>query len=436
MPSFLPIDPDSDFSIHNIPFGVFSTAESAEKRCGTRIGDTVVDLRELCRGKAFDEVSGFNSSVFEQSTLNDFAAQPLEIRRAVRSHIQALFTLGASQSLEHNKELLDKATYDADEVKMHLPVRVGDYTDFCASEYHTANAGRLMKVPGPPLPPAWNHLPIGYHGRASSIVISGTPITRPRGLRPPAPGSTTGPTFGPTASLDMEYEMAAIVGGQGNQLGESLSTGDVMENIFGLAIMNDWSAREIQGFEMIPLGPFNGKNFGTTVSPWIVTLDALQPFKTNLPQRENVPPMASYLHEADAKPTFDIELDMTVVGEFILAAAGEDEPTHVMHSNLKHLAYSFGQMLAHHTVSGCPMQAGDMLGSGTISGPEPKSLACLLEITERGTKPFRTSGGQERVWLQDGDRVDMTAVAKRTVGGENGNVGFGVCSGVVKPALV
>ncbi|KAI5450884.1 hypothetical protein NCC49_002625 [Naganishia albida] len=428
MPSFIPIDHDSDFSIHNIPFGIFSAKDSTEKRCATRIGDTVVDLRELARKGVFDGIEGFAESWFEQSTLNDFAAQSLTCRRAVRSRIQAIFTSGIKESLEGKKDVLKSALHNAKDVELHLPVRVGDYTDFCASEYHTANAGRLMKVPGPPLPPAWNHLPIGYHGRASSVVVSGTPITRPRGLRPPAPGTTSGPTFGPTMSLDMEYEMAAIVGGRGNELGESLGTGDVMENVFGLTIMNDWSAREIQGFEMIPLGPFNGKNFGTTVSPWVVTLDALQPFKTELPHRENVPEMAAYLREEDTRPTFDVELDMTIT------AAGEDEPTHVMRSNLKHLAYSFGQMLAHHTITGCPMQAGDMLGSGTISGPEPKSLACLLEITERGSKPFKTTGGQERVWLQDGDRVDMIAVAKRIVDGENANVGFGICSGVIKPA--
>ncbi|GHJ83663.1 hypothetical protein NliqN6_0065 [Naganishia liquefaciens] len=427
MPSFIPIDSDSDFSIHNIPFGVFSQ-QGGEKRCATRIGDTVVDLRQLARKGAFDGVEGFSASWFEQTTLNDFASQPLSTRRAVRLHIQDLFTPDTNVSLEGKKDLLNTALFDANTVDLHLPVRVGDYTDFCASEYHTTNAGRLMKVPGPPLPPAWNYLPIGYHGRASSVVVSGTPITRPRGMRPPAPSSNSGPSFGPTASLDMEYEMAAIVGGKGNALGETLGTGDVMENIFGLAIMNDWSAREIQGFEMTPLGPFNGKNFGTTVSPWIVTLDALLPFKTGLPPREGIPEMAKYLQEDDDQPTFDIDLDMSIT------ASGEEKPTHVMRSNLKHLAYSFGQMLAHHTVSGCPMQAGDMLGSGTISGPEPNSLACLLEITERGSKPFKTSGGQERVWLQDGDRVDMTAVAKRTVDGENANVGFGNCSGVIKPA--
>ncbi|KAM0756325.1 fumarylacetoacetase [Meredithblackwellia eburnea MCA 4105] len=422
MTSFVHIPQGSHFSLRNVPFGVASFGSTGPRIPVTAIGDQVVDLRSLAEAGLFSDVEGAPKDIFHQATLNEVAALPRKVRSAVRERIQSLLTAGSS--LEKDEELRKKSIRPQNEATMHLPVAIQDYTDFCASEQHTKNCAKLIETNSPPLPPSWIHLPIGYHGRASSVVVSGTPIKRPLGVVP----TPNGPIFGPCRALDYELEMAAVLGGKPNALGTRLTPEDVEENVFGVVIMNDWSARDIQGFEMIPLGPFNGKNFGTTISPWIVTLDALRPFKTGLPprpQEANGIPQLSYLVEKDQKSTFDIRLEVQ------LKPKG-GEPTTTSTSNLRYLTYSFGQMLAHQTVGGCPITPGDLLGSGTVTGPNPKAQeGSLLELSMRGKEPFTLKDGKTRTFVEDGDTIILIAVA----GDESeGLVGFGSAVGEVLPA--
>lgn len=321
-------------------------------------------------------------------------------------------------TLRDNANLREKALLLMSEVEMLLPVLIGDYTDFFSSMHHTKNCGTIFRGPENPILQNWFHLPVAYHGRASSVVISGTDIIRPRGQAHPVGNSP--PYFGPSQKLDFELEMAVIVG-PGNELGKPVDIDKAKDHIFGLVLMNDWSARDIQSWEYVPLGPFLGKNFGTTISPWIVTLDALEPFACNAPKQEPEP--LPYLTE-NKHVNYDIPLEVW------LKPAGDTPPSIVTRSNLKHIYWTVTQQLAHHTINGCNLRPGDLLGTGTISGPDPESLGCLLELTWNAQKAI-TLDGIERKFLEDGDEVIFTGCCK----GKDYNVGFGSCTGKILPAI-
>ncbi|HEX7070921.1 MAG TPA: fumarylacetoacetase, partial [Rhodothermales bacterium] len=310
--------------------------------------------------------------------------------------------------------LLEQVLVPRSQVEMLLPVAIGDYTDFYASREHATNVGSMFRGPENALMPNWLHLPVAYHGRSSSVVISGTPIHRPNGQRRSGDGS---PEFGPTTQLDFELEVGAIVG-TGNALGTAIPVGRALDHVFGLVLVNDWSARDIQAWEYQPLGPFLGKNFATTISPWVVPLEALAPFRRSAPPPDPEP--LPYLRDA-AGSTFDLHLE---VG---LQPAETAEETAVCRSNHRHLYWTLAQQVAHHTVNGCNLRPGDLLASGTISGPEPESRGCLLELTWRGTQPLTLRSGGTRTFLADGDTVTMRGWAQ----GDGYRVGFGECTGQI-----
>ncbi|RWR96023.1 fumarylacetoacetase-like protein [Cinnamomum micranthum f. kanehirae] len=315
--------------------------------------------------------------------------------KEARSTIQKLLS-AEDPKLRDDKSLREKSLLPMEKVQMLLPAKVGDYTDFFSSMHHAKNCGTIFRGPENPIPQNWFHLPIAYHGRASSIVISGTDIIRPRGQGPPIGNSP--PYFGPSQKLDFELEMAAVVG-PGNDLGKPVDVNRAEDHIFGLVLMNDWSARDIQAWEYVPLGPFLGKSFGTTLSPWIVTLDALEPFACDAPKQVRIKP------------------------------AGQKQSSVVTRSNFNHLYWTLTQQVAHHTINGCNLRPGDLLGTGTISGPDPESFGCLLELTWNGQKPLSLNASV-RKFLEDGDEITFTGCCK----GNGYNVGFGTCSGKILPA--
>lgn len=336
--------------------------------------------------------------------------------KEARATIQRL--LSSTESLlRDNASLRQEALVPMDKVQMLLPMAIGDYTDFFSSLHHAKNCGTIFRGPQDPIVPHWFHLPIAYHGRASSIVISGTDIIRPRGQGHPSGNST--PCFGPSRKLDFELEMAAVVG-PGNKLGVPVDVNKAADHIFGIVLMNDWSARDIQAWEYVPLGPFLGKSFGTSISPWIVTLDALEPFACDAPAQDPHP--LPYLAEKISK-NYDINLEVHI------KPAGQEHSYVVTRSNFNHLYWTLTQQLAHHTVGGCNLRPGDLLGTGTISGPEPESLGCLLELTWNGQKPLSLDGNSRR-FLEDGDEVIFTGWSK----GNGFTVGFGKCSGKIVPS--
>lgn len=335
--------------------------------------------------------------------------------KEARATIQKLLS-ESEPTLRDNTNLKQKALIPMSKVEMLVPMTIGDYTDFFSSMHHAKNCGIMFRGPENAINLNWYYLPIAYHGRASSVVISGTDIVRPRGQGPPSGNSP--PYFGPSRKLDFELEMAAVVG-PGNELGKPIDVNNAADHIFGLVLLNDWSARDIQGWEYVPLGPFLGKSFGTTISPWIVTLDALGPFACDAPKQD--PPPMPYLTEKTSN-NYDIQLEVQ------LKPAGQD-PCVVTKSNFRHLYWTVTQQLAHHTINGCNLRPGDLLGTGTISGPEPDSLGCLLEQTWNGQKPLSLNG-TSRTFLEDGDEVIFTGVCK----GNGYNVGFGTCSGKILPS--
>lgn len=394
---------DSCFPIENLPFGVVSTSDGPY--CATRIGDYVIDLSMLEAQGLFPSLP---STAFSQSTLNDFISMGQSVWRHVRSTLQDLYH-------SEDEALLDACTPASEIEQYHLPVQIGDYTDFYASKEHATNVGTMFRGPENALNPNWVHMPIGYHGRASSIVPSGTDIIRPCGQIKPKEGP---PFFGPTEKLDFELEMAFIVGKE-NQHGHPIPIHEAKSHIFGLVLMNDWSARDIQAWEYVPLGPFLGKNFATTISPWIVTLDALEPFLAPKPAQQPSP--LPYLQEPLDQPTnYDISLQVSI-GSHILCS-----------SNFKFMYWSIFQQLAHHTATGCNMRVGDLCGSGTISGQDPGSYGSLLELSWNGTKPITLPDGTTRSFLQDYDIVVMTGVC---ITPDGLKIGFGECGGQILPAL-
>ncbi|XP_075488478.1 fumarylacetoacetase-like [Primulina tabacum] len=411
--SFVQVQPDSHFPIQNLPFGVFQREPSSEPRPGVAIGDYVLDLSIISSAGLFDGKFLKNSDCFNQPNLNKFLGLGRPAWREARATLQKLLSADEPK-LRDNGIIKQKALVPMDKVQMLLPIAIGDYTDFFASKHHAKNCGLIFRGPENPINPNWFHIPIAYHGRASSIVISGTDIIRPRGQGYPT--GNYAPYFGPSRKLDFELEMAAVVG-PGNGLGKLIDINEAADHIFGLVLMNDWSARDIQAWEYVPLGPFLGKSFGTTISPWIVTLDALEPFAIDAPEQN--PPPLPYLTEKKSK-NYDISLQVSIT------PAGQEETCIVTRSNFKNLYWTITQQLAHHTINGCNLRPGDIFGTGTISGPEPESYGCLLELTWNGQKPL-SLGGATRTFLEDGDEVIFTGCCK----GEGYSVGFGMCSGKI-----
>ncbi|XP_071725146.1 fumarylacetoacetase [Rutidosis leptorrhynchoides] len=415
--TFVQVKPDSHFSIHNLPFGIFKHAGNATPMPGVAIGDYVLDLSAIHSAGLFPGPLLSDSDCFHQPNLNKFLELGRPAWKEARAILQKLLSSDET-ALQNNASLRQKALLPMDEVEMLLPIAIGDYTDFFSSMHHAKNCGTIFRGPQNPITPNWFHLPIAYHGRASSVVISGTDIIRPRGQCHPAGDSP--PYFGPTKKLDFELEMAAVVG-PGNDFGKPIDVNEAADHIFGVVLMNDWSARDIQAWEYVPLGPFLGKSFGTTVSPWIVTLDALEPFACDAPTQ--IPQPLPYLTEKISK-NYDISLEVRV------KPAGQEDSFTVTKSNFSHLYWTLTQQLAHHTVNGCNLRPGDLLGTGTISGPEPDSLGCLLELTWNGAKEL-SLGKITRKFLEDGDEVIISGCCK----GNGYNVGFGTCSGKILPSL-
>lgn len=407
----LSVTPDSDFSIHNIPFGIYSD-DSVQHRACSAIGDYIIDLYELESADVFD----LNRSVFLQPYLNDFIALGKKVTNGVRLKIQDLLSSDNSKLVTDEK--LFKAVFKRQSaVKMLMPVKVGDYTDFYSSIDHATNVGTMFRDPSNALLPNWKHLPVGYHGRASSICVSGHSFHRPKGQQKPADVEL--PVFGPSKLLDIELETAFIIGKSTN-MGESVTTENADDYIFGMVLFNDWSARDIQTWEYVPLGPFLAKNFASTVSPWIVTLEALEPFRVK--GYEQNPTLLPYLQYRGQK-NLDIALEV-----YLTPQGGE--ATKICTSNYKYMYYTMEQQLAHHTVNGCNINIGDMMASGTISGPEPHEFGSMLELTWRGTKPIKLKDGSERKFVNDFDTITIKGACER----DGIRVGFGECKATLLPA--
>ena len=414
MKSFINYNESSDFSIHNIPFGV-GVFNKEYIACATRIGDQIVDLATLYDFGYFDDIDGLSENVFEAYTLNEFIELGKPVTNAVRLKIQQLLLEGSS--LANDEKTIEECFFDADDVKMMMPVHVQNYTDFYSSMDHAINVGKMFRDPANALLPNWKHLPVGYHGRASSIVVTGTEIHRPKGQMKPADADK--PVFGPCKQLDFELEMAFILN-KNTEMGDSITTSEAEDAIFGMVIFNDWSARDIQSWEYVPLGPFLGKNFGSSVSPWVVTLEALAPFKTTSPVQD--PEVLDYL-KFEGDKNYDVNLEV-----YIKPEGGSDNL--ISESNFKFMYWNMCQQLAHHTVNGCNVEVGDMYASGTISGPEPKSFGSMLELTWRGQNPITLNNGSERKFIEDNDTVTMKAFAQK----DGIRVGFGEVSGKILPA--
>ncbi|KAA0266601.1 MAG: fumarylacetoacetase [Chloroflexi bacterium] len=409
--SFIEVPPDSDFPIQNLPYGIFSTKANPSPRVGTRLGDWVIDLAFLDEEKLFGKQYGF----FADAALNRFMAAGRDVWRVIRQRLTELLSEGSASVWEEAVRV--RALTPASDVKMYLPVAIGDYTDFYASREHATNVGIMFRGKENALMPNWLHLPVGYHGRASSVVVTDTDVIRPRGQVKPKDAP---PEFTPTRQLDFELEMGFFVG-RGNELGEPISIENAREHIFGMVLLNDWSARDIQAWEYQPLGPFLAKNFATSISPWVVTMDALEPFRVHGPKQEPTP--LPYLR-ADSANGYDIHLEVT------LQSARMDVPQTISRSNMKYLYWGMDQMLAHHTVTGCNMRVGDLCGTGTISGPTEDSYGSMLELTWRGEKPIQLPSGETRTFLQDGDIVTMKGYCQ----GDGYRVGFGEVTGKILPA--
>ena len=414
--SWLEVPANSDFPIQNIPFGVFLTKENIVT-VGTRIGDFAIDLGALQQLNYFEGIE-LTDDMFMQDTLNDFISDGQKTWRLVRNRIAELFD-ATNPKLQNNAKDLDIIIFKMEDVEMQLPVLIGDYTDFYSSKEHATNVGKMFRDPENALLPNWLHIPVGYHGRSSSIVPSGIPVHRPMGQT--LPNGETTPVFGPSRSVDFELETAFITTDV-NIMGENIAVTEAEDYIFGMVLLNDWSARDIQKWEYVPLGPFLAKNFATSISPWIVTMDALEPFRTKGPKQEPTP--LPYLQQK-GKHSFDINLEVAIQPE-------NAKPTVVSHSNFKYLYWSMCQQLAHHTSNGCRVNSGDMMGSGTISGPTEDSFGSMLELTWGGKNPIKLNDLTERKFINDNDTVIMKGFC------QNGHVriGFGEVSSKLLPPFV
>lgn len=418
--SFIDIATDSDFSIHNLPYGIFSETKYAagnnNRRAGVAIGEQVLDLSVL---EAEGLLSLADGPYFDQPTLNAFIDSGRENWTKARTTIQMLLSAD-NDTLRDNADLQQKALFKQADVTMHLPVQVPGFTDFYSSKEHATNVGTMFRDPNNALLPNWTEMPVGYNGRASTVIVSGTDVIRPSGQL--KPNADDRPIFSPCKRLDFELETAFVVG-RGNNIGQPIAVDEAADHIFGMVLLNDWSARDIQKWEYVPLGPFNAKTFASEVSPWIVTMDALAPFKTSCPTQEPKP--LAYLNEKASDSSFDITLSVELLPE------NADEATVVCETNFKYMYWSMAQQLTHHTITGCKVEVGDMMGSGTISGPTPDSYGSMLEIAWNATKPVTLKGGETRSFIEDGDTVIMKGYSEK----DGIRVGFGEVRGKVLPAL-
>ena len=414
-----------DFPIANLPWGVAERPDRpGEPRIVVAIGDCALDMAEAAGFGMLEGLAPRVAAAMRQPTLNAFMALGASDWAAARAFVAGLLSSGPRSIERHARR--DAVLVDRGSLRMRLPAKIGDYTDFYASEHHATNVGSMFR-PNQPLMPNWKHLPVGYHGRASSIVVDGTPVRRPHGQTSATDDGP--PSFGPSRLLDHELEMGVFFGGQGNELGTRIPVSRAADHLFGLVILNDWSARDVQKWEYQPLGPFNAKNFCTSISPWVVTMDALRPYRMPGPARaEGDPPMLDYLRWED-----DFVVDVRL--EVLLSSAAMRErglaPTRVSFGTFADMYWTMSQMVAHHTSTGCNMRPGDLLGSGTISGPVKESRGCMLERTWRGTEPITLGDGTERKFLQDGDEVTIRVWCE---GAGLPRIGFGECRGTILPA--
>ena len=413
--SWINVPQNSDFPIQNIPFGVFIT-KNDDITIGTRIGDTAIDMGALQRLGYFKGIE-LTDDMFMQDTLNDFISDGKKTWRLVRNRLAELFDQN-NPLLRDNKKEREIILFEMSEIEMLLPVQIGDYTDFYSSKEHATNVGMMFRDPENALLPNWLHIPVGYHGRSSTIVPSGVPVRRPNGQTLPA-GETT-PVFGPSRLVDFELETAFITT-DANLMGEPIPVNEAEDYIFGMVLFNDWSARDIQKWEYVPLGPFLAKNFASSISPWIVTMDALEPFRVKGPDQSPIP--LPYLQQTGSH-SFDINLQVGVQPE-------NGEETIVSKSNFKHMYWSMAQQLAHHTINGCRVNSGDMMGSGTISGPTPDSYGSMLELSWGGKNTIPMKDGTERKFINDND----TVIIKGYCENNEVRIGFGECSSKLLPAL-
>jgi fumarylacetoacetase len=400
---------DTPFPLNNLPYGVFSTT-GTEPRCGVAIGDMILDM-------AACEMDGLITldadGAFDLPFWNDVMELGPEVWQKLRTRLIELLAENAPEQDAASPHLVPQA-----EAEMHMPMLVAEYTDFYAGRHHATNVGTMFRGAENALPPNWLHIPIGYNGRASSVVVSGTDIIRPNG-QTKAPDAEM-PSFGPCKRLDIELEMGAIIG-TSTALGQPITVAQADEMIFGYVLLNDWSARDIQAWEYQPLGPFQAKAFATSISPWIVTKPALEPFRTSTPGREK--DLLPYLREPGPM-LYDIELAVT------MAPSGKAATT-IARTNYAQMYYSAAQQLAHHASSGCAMTAGDLLGSGTISGPEKSERGSLLELSWGGKEPITLDTGETRSFIEDGDTLTLTGAAQ----GDGYQIGFGTCTGTILPAI-
>jgi len=413
--SWIHVETNSDFPIQNLPFGIYSDANTKHHACSA-IGTYIVDLFELTERGFFKDLN-INKEVFNNAFLNDFMELGKETTRAVRNRLSDLLETNNSE-LKDNKEVFNHIFKQQSAVQMLLPVKVGDYTDFYSSIDHATNIGTMIRDPKNALMPNWKYIPVGYHGRASSITVSGTPLHRPKGQMKPADAEV--PNFGPCKLLDFELETAYIVG-KSSKLGSSISTEQADDYIFGMVLFNDWSARDIQTWEYVPLGPFLSKNFASTISPWIVTLDALEPYRTKGYIQE--PKVFPYLEYTGDK-NVDIKLEVAIQPE-------NSTETVICNSNYKYMYWTMEQQLAHHTINGCNVNVGDMMGSGTISGPEPHEYGSMMELSWKGTKPLKLNDGSERKFINDNDTVILRGYCQN----DTVRIGFGECKAKLLPAI-
>ncbi|UGY06442.1 fumarylacetoacetase [Bradyrhizobium quebecense] len=412
--SFIDIAPTSDFPIQNLPYGVFSSKDGLAPRVGVAIGDYVLDLWELEQDARLDVGP---LGVFSQPSLNAFMARGPKVWSATRAQISELLRADHPE-LRDNRELRARALVPMADVRLHMPFAVSGYTDFYSSKEHATNVGVMFRGKDNALQPNWLHMPIGYNGRASTVVVGGTKVRRPRGqLKPP---TADVPSFGACKRLDFELEMGVVVG-QASPMGEMLTEKQAEEMIFGFVILNDWSARDIQQWEYVPLGPFQAKAFATSISPWVVTREALEPFRMQGPAQQPEP--LAYLKQAQPN-NYDLQLDVA------LRAGAMNEAKTICSTNFKYMYWSSVQQLVHHASSGCAMNVGDLLGSGTISGPEKHQRGSLLEISWNGTEPVELASGVTRSFLEDGDSLVMRGWCQ----GDGYRIGFGEVEGTIVAA--
>ncbi len=412
--SWLPVEENSDFPIQNIPFGVFLTPDDIIT-IGSRIGNYAIDLGALHQLGYFEGIP-LTDDIFLQDTLNDFISDGKKTWRLVRNRISDLFE-ASNPSLRDQEDHRKAVLFSMDEIEMKLPVLIGDYTDFYSSKEHATNIGKMFRDPENALLPNWLHIPVGYHGRTSTIVPSGTPVKRPKGQT--LPKGETNPVFGPSKMVDFELEMAFITT-DANLMGDPIPVEEAENYIFGLVLFNDWSARDIQRWEYVPLGPFLAKNFASSISAWIVTLDALEPFRVAGPVQDPEP--LPYL-KTEGNKSFDIQLEAALITE-------DGTETSLARSNFRYMYWTMAQQLAHHTVNGCKVNSGDMMGSGTISGSTEDSFGSMLELAWQGTKPIPLTNGETRASVQDFDTIVLRGYCMN----DKVRIGFGEVATQLLPA--